>query len=307
MKTQDISRASRVRTFAIYTASIASIAAAVAATSLLISGCVPCTDPNGCSTTTKPMVAVTLTPGAGTYAGQQVVSISAPNAQKIFFSTDGATPTEATCSEWDGNPIPVNDWTQLRVLATGDTVNYRSRSIKAEYKITSSAYANRTALNNWLALEKDALNAVYCSLDPTCTPPNPIDFLTVDQHVISVCPDGGVVSVDVLAYSMASFTYTGCAGAGIVADGTINLIPDFSTGKITGSGNVAVSGSGYSATVADGTIRTYSVTGSESARAGRYDVSCSGASCASQSVGYNYGTKGTLWIDDPAVPNSCAP
>lgn len=307
MKPQDTSRPSRARTLAIYTASIASITAAVAAGSLLISGCVPCTDPNGCSSTLVPQIKVTLNAKAGKYTGAQTVTIAAPGAEAIYFSTDGTTPGEANCQVWDGNPIPINDSTVLRVFAKGDGVNYRSKALKGEYRLDTSPYANRSALTNWLALEKAALNAAYCTLDPSCVPPNPIDFLTVDQYLVASCPDGGSVTVDVLAYSMATFTYSGCAGAGVVADGYIDLIADFATGKINGAGNVVVSGAGYTASINDSTVRSYTLSGTEGARQGRYDVNCTGASCATQPVGYYYGASNMLWIDDPAVPNSCTP
>jgi hypothetical protein len=301
-------RSSRTRSYAIYAASAASITAAVVASSLLMGGCAPCDNPDGC-TAVVPQIKVTLNAKAGTYAGQQTVNITAPGAQAIYFSTDGTTPGASNCTAWDGNPIVINDSTVLRVFAKGDAVNYRSKSLKAEYKLTSSPYTNRTALNAWIQLEKDALTSLYCA-NNGCTVPT-ADFLLAEQHWTANCPGGGTVFFDNDPSMYQSvFTYDGCSGGGITADGTITLTLD--TAKlpainITGSGDVVVAGSGYTASVIDNTLRKYSLSGVEGDRAGGYDVGCVGAGCATGDVTYYYGLKNFLWINDPAVANSCAP
>lgn len=309
MNSAKTSRLPRTKTIAIYGASATSIVAAIAASSLLMSGCVPCTDPNGCSSGPKPFVAVTLSPGAGTYAGQQMVSIAAPNAVGIYFSTDGTTPNALSCAEWDGNPIPINDSTVLRVFAEGDVTNYRSRAVVAEYKLTAAPYTNRTALNGWIQLEKDALAALYCA-NNACTVP-PATILQNEFHWTADCPQGGSVMFDNEPATLTTtFTYVGCAANGVAADGAVMLTLDATklpAISITGSEGVTLNGSGYTASIADQTVRKYSLSGTEGDRAGSYDVNCVGAGCAAGEVNYYYGKKNALWIKDPAVPNSCTP
>jgi hypothetical protein len=309
MKPVETARLPRISTLAFHVACAAAIAAGVTALSTVISGCAPCDKPEGCSAAPKPQVTVTLTPRAGTYDGQQLVSIVAPNASAIYFSTNGTTPGTSNCSVWDGNPIAINDSTVLRVYAYADGTSYRSRSVKAEYKLTSSPYTNRTALNNWVALEKSALTALYCA-NNNCVVPTP-DFLLTEQHWSASCPDGGSVSFDNDPSNYQSvFTYNGCSGHGITADGAVTLTLDVArlpAVSIIGSDGVIVSGAGYTANIADNTLRKYTLLGTEGDRAGGYTVNCAGAGCATGEVRYYYGTKNALWIDDPAVPNSCTP
>jgi len=308
MKPVKNSRLPRAQTVAIYAASAISITAAFVASSLLMSGCVPCEDPNGCSTQ-APQIKITLSPKAGTYAGQQSVSISAPGAEAIYFSTDGTTPSPSNCTVWDGNPIAINDSTVLRVYAKGDTTHYRTKTISANYKLTSSPYTNRSALNAWLLLEKDALTSLYCA-NNGCAVPS-IDFLTTEQHWTANCANGGTVAFDNDPSVLASvFTYANCSSNGVTADGAVTLTLDASklpSVIILGSNGVTLSGAGYSANIADHTTRKFSLTGSESARTGTYGVGCEGAGCAAEEVTYYYGSSNSLWIDDPAVPNSCTP
>lgn len=305
-------RASRVKTLAIYTAGAASVTAAVVASSLLMSGCAPCDNPDGCAPAVVPTIKVTLDAKAGTYSGQQTVDITAPGAQAIYFSTDGTTPGASNCTAWDGNPITINDSTTLRVFAQGDGTNYRSKAVKAVYKLTSSPYTNRTALNAWLQLEKDALAALYCA-NNGCTVP-PVTILQEEFHWTANCPDGGTVMFDNDPYMLAStFTYNSCTGSGLTTDGVVTLTLDTTklpAISIIGSGNVTASGSGYTASISDNTLRKYSLSGTEGTRSGSYDVGCIGAGCATGDVNYYYGLSGTanlLWIRDPAVPNSCTP
>jgi len=308
MKSINTARLPRIRSIAIYAASAASITAAVVASSLLMSGCAPCDNPDGC-TATVPQIKVTLNAKAGTYSGQQTVNITAPGADAIYFSTNGTTPGASNCTAWDGNPIVISDSTVLRVFAKGDATHYRSKSVKAEYKLTSSPLTNRTALNAWIQLEKDALAALYCA-NHGCTTPT-ADFLLTEQHWTANCPGGGIVLFDNDPSSYASvFTYSGCNGNGVTADGVVTLTLD--TAKlpainINGSNGVTLTGSGYSASITDHTARKYSLSGTESARAGGYDVGCVGTGCAAEDVSYYYGTSNYLWINDPAVPNSCTP
>jgi hypothetical protein len=309
MKSAKPARLPRVKTFAIYAAGATSITAAVIASSLLMSGCAPCDNPAGCGPTTAPQIKVTLNAKAGTYVGQQTVNITAPGAEAIYFSTDGTTPGASNCTAWDGNPIVINDSTTLRVFAKGDTTNYRSKSVKAEYKLTGSPYTNRTALNAWLLLEKDALTSLYCA-NNGCTVP-PVDFLLTEQHWTANCSQGGSVLFDNDPGSLTTtFTYAHCASNGVSADGVVTLTLDSTklpAVSIIGSDGVTVSGTGYSAYIADNTLRKYTLSGSEGARAGGYDVGCVGAGCAAEDVSYYYGTSNYLWINDPAVPNSCTP
>lgn len=308
MKPVRTSRMPRARTLAIYTASAASITAAVMASSVLMSGCAPCDNPNGC-TTVVPQIKITLNAKAGTYAGQQTVNITAPGAQGIYYSTNGVTPGDDNCTAWDGNPIVINDSTVLRVFAKGDNTNYRSKSVKAEYKLTSSSYTNRTALNAWIQLEKDALTSLYCA-NNGCTVPTP-DFLLTEQHWTANCPGGGTVFFDNdPSYYQSVFTYDGCTSNGVTADGTITLTLDaekLPAISIIGSGDVVTTGAGYTASIVDNTLRKYTLAGNEGDRAGGFDVGCIGAGCATGDVTYYYGLKNFLWINDPAVANSCTP
>ena len=66
-------------------------------------------------------------------------------------------------------------------------------------------------------------------------------------------------------------------------------------------------GAGYTANIADHTVRKYGLTGNEGVRQGNYDVSCNGASCSSDTVNYYYNILGGLLIKDPAVTQSCTP
>jgi len=308
MKYPAISRLPRAQRFALYTASAASNTAAVIASSMLMSGCVPCDDPNGCAPTTLPQVVITLSPKAGAYASQQTVNITAPGAEAIYVSTNGTTPGATNCAVWDGNPIVVRDSTQLNVFAKPDSA-HRSKSLKAQYKLTSSSYTNRTALNAWLLLEKDALTSLYCA-NNGCTVPT-VDFLLTEQHWTANCAGGGTIQFDNDPSAFASvFTYASCSSNGVTANGAITLTLDAAklpAISITGSQGVIVSGTGYTANIADSTLRKYALSGKESARTGSYAVGCAGAGCATGDVTYFYGTSNSLWINDPAVANSCTP
>jgi hypothetical protein len=302
---------SRVRSFVLYTAGAASVTATatiatIAASSLLMGGCVPCSNPNGCTPTATPQVVITLSPKAGTYAGEQTVNITAPGADAIYVSTNGATPSAANCTVWDGNPIVIRDSTMLNVFAKPDSA-HSSKSLKAQYKLTSSSYTNRTALDAWLLLEKDALTSLYCA-NNGCTVPT-IDFLLTEQHWTANCAGGGTVQFDNDPSAFASvFTYASCSSNGVTANGAVTLTLDAAklpAVNITGSQGVILTGSGYGANITDRTLRKYALNGKEGARGGSYAVGCEGAGCATGDVTYFYGTSNSLWINDPAVPNSC--
>lgn len=275
-----------------------------------ISACkpAPCENPDGCNNP-RPALPINYSLTGGNYGGPISVTLSAPDASALYYSTDGSVPSASNCQAYNGETIIINDNTRLRVFAKAPANSpYKSTLDESSYLIENPQYINGLFVGQWLEYEQKLLSEFYCAHNQ-CEQPKIIALEDPIDWFIN-CSGGGTAHyTNTPDQFRSNFVINQCSIDGLVISGNMQLnlirigLPDT---EVASTGELTFNSEGREVGISEVLRRFYRTSGDESSRTGRFDVHCTGADCSPGFETYIYSGAGSQpWYLNRTTPDSC--